>query len=162
MTSSVEALREQLSHEDWKARQNEITRTILEEPHIYFKRGFTIGEYSLINSYEMLRKDVLCFEKAWLPYEIKNDEDRQNINTLRIHLCGMIRFASYYKLEENVIYKIIDAYPFVLEEDDAYFKIRDDLLQRYRVYKERIAAFPQTEFALSLPGELVALILSKC
>lgn len=149
------------SYDAYKARQAEIKATILEEPAEYFRRGYNIGEYCLINAPKMLKEDIFCFAKAWSPFCITSNNDRNNIVSLRITLCMMIRL-SHRALGDNAIFKIIDSYPFVLDELDIEFRISKSLLERYKMRNASIAAFIQTEFALLLPQEIVDMITDMC
>jgi len=73
----------------------------------------------------------------------------------------MIRL-SHRALGDNAIFKIIDSYPFVLDELDIEFRISKSLLERYKMRNASIAAFIQTEFALLLPQEIVDMITDMC
>jgi acyl-[acyl carrier protein]--UDP-N-acetylglucosamine O-acyltransferase len=147
------------THEVWKARQEAITNTIIADPNQYFIRGYTIGEYCLINIYLMIKENPFCFANAWSPFIITSNEDKENIRTLKINLDTLIKCSN---LEENMINKIIDAYPFLLQKDDSMFELPNSIIERYKNHKANIAAFQKSDFALSLPIELVNFIINMC
>jgi len=147
------------SLDEWDARQDEMENTILTEPEKYFERGYTIGEYCLINAYMMIKQNPLCFAKAWSPYIITSNKDKGNIRLLKINLDTFLKCNN---LGEAIIFKIIDAYPFILEEDDSICRLPNVMVERYQNYKARITAFKASDFALSLPMELVNCIVMMC
>jgi hypothetical protein len=142
-------------HAEWQARQADMQRTILEEPALYFTKGYTIAEFSLFNAQEMLQKDPFCFAKAWVPFH--SPEDPLNIKLLRIILNG---FIPYSDLDNATKFKLIDAYPFVLEEGIIGTNLPDSFIEAYHVQKSQIREFTNSAFASALPHELVSLITS--
>ena len=107
----------------------------------------------------MLAKDKFCFAKAWAPYFTQANKEYTNITLLQVNICFIVK---YDNLDESTIFKIIDSYPFILDEDDVVFKVSDTIREKYALQKVRIAAFHKSEFAQSLPDELVEIISSNC
>jgi hypothetical protein len=146
--------------EKWKARQAAMTKIILTEPEQYFKQGYTIGEYSAIHAHTMLEENPFCFANAWSPYILTSANDLSNIISLRIKLCVIINYGN---LEEETIFKIIDSYPFILEDKDRLFVVSSAIMEKYKHNKKiKIEAFLKSEFALSLPLEIINLIKMNC
>lgn len=145
------------THEEWQARQANMRGIILKEPEEYFAQGYTIAEFCIINSHEMLKKDPFCFAKAWAPFD--SPEDPLNIKLLRIHLTSLIGYDN--RLDENTKFKLIDAYPFVLENGIIGTDLPDSLIEAYHKRNARITEFQRSDFASALPFDLVALITSK-
>ena len=67
-----------------------------------------------------------------------------------------------YDVTNNLTYvsTLIDAYPFVLDDGILGTDLPTSIIQAYHTRNAGIAEFQRTDFALSLPAELVALIIS--